>query len=151
LIGIEGPAWLYQADTALIALVITSVWKDVGYYALLYLGGLQRIPETYYEAARIHGAGRWDIFRRITVPLLTPTMFFVIITLIIGYFQVFDADWLMPEEKPAADREPPTIDVEVVKNADSYIRMAYPSAMSRVLFDPLFDSTFIQLRVQKRW
>ncbi|MFO7323589.1 MAG: sugar ABC transporter permease [Chloroflexota bacterium] len=151
LIGIEGPAWLYQADTALIALVITSVWKDVGYYALLFLGGLQSIPETYYEAARIDGAGRWDIFRRITVPLLTPTMFFVIITLIIGYFQIFDAVWLMPVENTAADRELSTIVVEVVKNAFSYNRMGYASAMSWVLFGLIFVITFIQLRVQKRW
>ena len=149
--GIQGPQWLYQADSALIAIVITTVWKDIGYIALLYLGGLQSISESYYEAARIDGANRWQIFRRITAPLLTPTMFFVVITLIINYFQMFDAVYLMPIPDTAAERGLSVIVVEVVKNAFSYNRMGYASAMSWVLFGLIFVVTFVQLRVQKRW
>lgn len=149
--GIQGPQWLYQADSALIAIVITTVWKDIGYIALLYLGGLQGISETYYEAARIDGANRWQLLRRITLPLLTPTMFFVIITLIINYFQMFDAVYLMPVKDTAAERGLSVIVVEVVKNAFSYNRMGYASAMSWVLFGLIFVVTFVQLRVQKRW
>lgn len=151
LIGIEGPAWLYEANTALVALVITSVWKDVGYYGLLFLGGLQNISESYYEAAAIDGANRLQQFRFITLPLLTPTMFFVVITLVIGYFQIFDAVWLMPVEGTAASRQLSVIVVEVVRNAFSYNRMGYASAISWVLFGLIFIITFIQLRVQKRW
>jgi multiple sugar transport system permease protein len=148
---ITGPAWLFEPATAVWALVITSVWKDVGYIALLYLGGLQAISESYYEAARIDGANRWQMLRRITVPLLTPTMFFVAITLLINYFQIFEQVWLMPMRDSAADRQVEVIVTEVVKNAFSYNRMGYASAMSWVLFALIFVITFIQLRLQKRW
>lgn len=150
-IGIDGPAWLFEPNTAIVAMVITSIWKDVGYVALLYLGGLQNISETYYEAARIDGAGRWQLVRHITLPLLTPTMFFVLITLLINYFQMFEQVWLMPMPNSAAERQLEVIVTEVVKNAFSYNRMGYASAMSWVLFALIFIITFIQLRLQKRW
>ena len=151
LVGIQGPQWLYQADSALVAIVITTVWKDIGYIALLYLGGLQGISDTYYEAARIDGASRWQLLRSITIPLLTPTMFFVVITLIINYFQLFDAIYLMPVADTAAERGLTVIVVEVVKNAFSYNRMGYATAMSWILFALIFIVTFVQLRIQKRW
>ncbi len=151
LAGIEGPDWLFEPQTAVYAMVITSVWKDVGYIALLYLGGLQNISETYYEAARIDGANRWRCLRHITLPLLTPTMFFVAITLLINYFQMFEQVWLMPMRDSAADRQVEVIVTEVVKNAFSYSRVGYASAMSWVLFLLIFAITFVQLRLQKRW
>lgn len=150
-LGIQGPAWLFEPQTAVYAMVITSVWKDVGYIALLYLGGLQNISESYYEAARIDGATRWRVMRHITLPLLTPTMFFVTITLLINYFQMFEQVWLMPMRDSAADRQVEVIVTEVVKNAFSYSRMGYASAMSWVLFILIFAITIVQLRLQKRW
>lgn len=150
-LGIEGPAWLFDAKTALAAIVITSIWKDLGYVAVMYLGGLQSIPEQYYEAARIDGAGAWQRLRYVTLPLLTPTMFFVVIILLINSFQVFDQMWLMPMRDSAADRQIEVIVTEVVKNAFSYNRMGYASAMSWVLFVVIFAVTFVQLRLQKRW
>ncbi len=151
LIGIAGPTWLFEPGFAVAAMVITSIWKDVGYIALLYLGGLQNISETFYEAARIDGANRWRTMRHITLPLLSPTMFFVLITLLINYFQMFEQVWLMPMRDSAADRQVEVIVTEVVKNAFSYNRMGYASAMSWVLFALIFAITFIQLRLQKRW
>ncbi|MBP7960367.1 MAG: sugar ABC transporter permease [Caldilineaceae bacterium] len=151
LLGITGPAWLFDPTTAMFAIVITSVWKDVGYIGLLFLGGLQGISETYYEAARMDGAGRWRSLRSITIPLLTPTMFFVLITMLINYFQMFEQVWLMPMTNSAADRQLEVIVTEVVKNAFSYGRMGYASAMSWVLFLLIFAITFVQLRMQKRW
>jgi multiple sugar transport system permease protein len=151
LVGIQGPAWLFEPQSAIYAMVITSVWKDVGYIALLYLGGLQSISESYYEAARIDGANRWRLLRSITLPLLTPTIFFVAITLLINYFQMFEQVWLMPMRDSAADRQVEVVVTEVVKNAFSYNRMGYASAMSWVLFILIFVITFIQLRLQKRW
>jgi multiple sugar transport system permease protein len=151
LVGIQGPAWLFEPQSAVYAMVITSVWKDVGYIALLYLGGLQSISESYYEAARIDGANRWRLLRSITLPLLTPTMFFVAITLLINYFQMFEQVWLMPMRDSAADRQVEVVVTEVVKNAFSYNRMGYASAMSWVLFILIFIITFVQLRLQKRW
>lgn len=151
IIGIEGPAWLFSPTSALYAIVITSVWKDVGYIALLYLGGLQTISEIYYEAAEIDGAGNWQKLWHITLPLLTPTMFFVLITLLINYFQMFEQIWLMPMPNSAADRQLEVVVTEVVKNAFSYNRMGYASAMSWVLFAIIFVITFVQLRLQNRW
>ncbi len=150
-IGVSGPAWLFEPATSVWAMVITSIWKDVGYIALLYLGGLQAISETYYEAARIDGASRWHSLRHITLPLLTPTMFFVAIMLLINYFQIFEQVWLMPMRDSAADRQVEVIVTEVVRNAFSYNRMGYASAMSWVLFVMIFIITFVQLRLQKRW
>lgn len=150
-LGVEGPAWLFNTQTALMAIVFTSVWKDVGYIALLYLGGLQGISETYYEAARIDGASRWDLLWSITLPLLSPTMFFVLITLLINYFQMFEQVWLMPMRDSAADRQLEVIVTEVVKTAFTYNRMGYASAMSWVLFGLIFIITVVQLRLQKRW
>lgn len=149
--GIDGPAWLFEPTPAIIAMVITSVWKDVGYIALLFLGGLQGVSETYYEAARIDGASRWRSFRHITLPLLTPTMFFVTITMLINYFQTFDQVWLMPMRDSAADRQVEVIVTEVVKNAFSYSRMGYASALSWVLFGIIFVITFFQMKFQNRW
>ncbi len=150
-IGITGPDWLFQPGSAVLAIVFTSVWKDVGYVALLFLGGLQGISETYYEAARIDGAGRWRLLRNITLPMLTPTMFFIVITLLINYFQMFEQVWLMPMPDSAAARQLDVIVTEVVTNAFSYNRMGYASAMSWVLFAIIFAITFVQLRLQKRW
>lgn len=150
-IGIEGPAWLFSPTTAMYAIVITSIWKDVGYIALLYLGGLQAISKIYYEAAEIDGADNWQKVKNITLPLLTPTMFFVLITLLINYFQMFEQIWLMPMRDSAADRQLEVIVTEVVKNAFSYNRMGYASAMSWVLFTIIFAITFVQLKLQDRW
>lgn len=150
-IGITGPAWLFQPQSAVVALVITSVWKDVGYIALLFLGGLQGISEIYYEAAEIDGASLWKRFQHVTLPLLSPTMFFIVITLLINYFQMFDQVWLMPMKDSAADRQVEVIVTEVVKNAFSYNRMGYASAMSWVLFVLIFMITAVQLYAQRRW
>lgn len=151
LVGIEGPAWLFEPTSAMFAIVITSVWKDMGFIALLFLGGLQNISESYYEAARLDGANPWRLIRHITLPLLSPTMFFVVITLLINYFQMFAQVWLMPMTNSAADRQVETIVTEVVTNAFSYNRMGYASAMSWILFAIIFVITFIQLRLQNRW
>jgi multiple sugar transport system permease protein len=150
-VGFEGPDWLFQPGSAIIAIAITSIWKDVGYIALLYLGGLQAISETYYEAARIDGANKLRLLRHITLPLLTPTMFFVLITLLINYFQMFEQVWLMPMRDSAADRQLEVVVTEVVNNAFRYNRMGYASAMSWVLFAIIFLITFVQLRFQNRW
>jgi multiple sugar transport system permease protein len=151
LFGVEAPAWLFEPGPALVAIVITSVWKDLGYIAVMYLGGLQAIDGTLYEAARIDGASARQQFFRITLPLLTPTMFFVLIILLINSFQVFDQVWLMPMRDSAADRQVEVLVTEVVKNAFSYNRMGYASAMSWVLFALIFAITFVQLRLQKQW
>ncbi len=89
-LGIESPRWVNDADWALVALVIAYLWKGIGFVAVVYLAGLQNLPEELYEAARLDGAGTWTTFRRITLPLLSPVTFFVLVTSIIGTFQAYD-------------------------------------------------------------
>ena len=149
LIGITGPAWLFDPQWAMPAIVIASVWKDIGFVMIMLLAGLQGIPEVYYEAASIDGSNRWQQFRNITFPLLSPTIFFALIISLINSFQVFDQVWIMTEGGPAGAT---TVLVEqVVKNAFSYSRMGYASAISWVLFLLVFGATAIQTRMQNRW
>ncbi len=147
--GIDGPAWLIDPDTALYAIIITSVWKDLGFVAVMFLSGLQGIPESYYEAAKIDGANRWQSLRRITLPLLTPTTFFALTISLINSFQVFEQAWLMPER--FARRGASVIVGEIVDNAFRYNRMGYAATMSWVLFAVILTITLVQFRFQKRW
>ncbi len=149
LVGIDGPAWLFDPQWAMPAVVITSVWKDLGFLMVMFLAGLQGIPEVYYEAASIDGATRWQTFWRITLPLLSPTAFFALIISLINSFQVFDQIWIMTEGGPAGAT---SVLVElIVKNAFSYSRMGYASALSWVLFLLVFAVTLVQMRLQRNW
>ena len=148
-IGIEGPAWLFDPDTALYAIIIASVWKDIGFITVMYLSGLQNISPTYYEAARIDGARAGQILRHITLPLLTPTTFFALVISLINGFQIFEQVWLMPES--FAQRSTSVVVEQIVNNAFRYNRMGYAATMSWVLFAVIFAVTLVQLRLQKRW
>ena len=148
-IGISGPSWLFSPDTALYAIIITSIWKDVGFVAVMLLAGLQNIPETYYEAASVDGAGWWRRWRSITLPLLTPSIFFALIISLINSFQIFDQVWLMPER--FARRGTSVIVEQIVNNAFRYNRMGYAATMSWVLFAVIFFITLVQFWLQKKW
>lgn len=148
LIGITGPGWLFDTHWAMPAIILTSVWKDLGFVLVLFLAGLQAIPHDYYEAAALDGAGRFRQLTTITLPLLAPTTFFVTIISLINSFQVFDQVWVMTEGGPAGAT---TVLVEqVVKHAFRYGEMGYAAAISWVLFAIVFVVTLIQFRVQRR-
>ena len=147
-IGVEGPGWIFDPGWAMPAVIITSVWKDLGFVAVLFLAGLQAIPHDVYEASTLDGAGRFQQLRSITVPLLRPTIFFVSIISIINSFQVFPQIWVMTEGGPAGAT---TVIVErVVKHAFSYGEMGYAATISWVLFALVFAVTVVQLRLQRR-
>jgi multiple sugar transport system permease protein len=147
-IGIAGPNWLFDPQWAMPAIVITSVWKDLGFVAVLFLAGLQAIPKELYEASALDGAGRAEQLRSITIPLLKPTIFFVSIISIINSFQVFPQVWVMTEGGPAGST---TVIVErVVKHAFSYGEMGYAATISWVLFALVFTVTAFQLWLQRR-
>ena len=146
-VGIAGPNWLFDRDWAMPAIIITSVWKDLGFVAVLFLAGLQAIPSDVYEASSLDGAGRIEQLRSITVPLLRPTIYFVSIISIINSFQVFPQVWIMTEGGPAGST---TVIVErVVKHAFSYGEMGYAATISWVLFALVFTVTALQLWLQK--
>jgi multiple sugar transport system permease protein len=149
LLGLHGPGWLFDPNWAMPAIVLTSVWKDIGFIMVMFLAGLQDIPGDYYEAASIDGAGAWQRFWHITRPLLAPATFFALIISLINSFQVFDQVWIMTAGGPAGAT---TVLVEqIVQNAFSYGHMGYASALSWVLFLLVFAATLIQMRLQKQW
>lgn len=149
LVGIDGPGWWTDRAWAMPSIILASAWKDLGFSMLILLAGLQNIPEHLYEAARIDGAGRWQRLRYITLPLLTPFIFFAMVLAMIGAFQVFDQVWIMTEGGPAGATT--VVMEQVVKNAFKYGLMGEASAMSWVLFAIILSFTVVQLRAQKRW
>lgn len=149
LFGIEGPGWLFDPNWAMPAIIITSVWKDIGFVMIMFLAGLQAIPEVYYEAASIDGATSWQRFRNITLPLLSPTTFFALVISLIHSFQLFDQVWIMTGGGPAGAT---TVVVEqIVNNAFRYSRMGYAATISWVLFAMVFVITLFQMRLQRKW
>jgi multiple sugar transport system permease protein len=148
LVGIKGPGWLFDPAWAMAGVILTSVWKDVGFVTVIYLAGLQDIPEPLYEAAALDGATPWQRFWSITWPMLAPTTFFVTTISLISSFQVFDQVWIMTQGGPAGAT---SVMVELIyKNAFSYFRMGYASAISWILFALIFAITIAQNLLQKR-
>ena len=94
-------AWLGDRRFAMLSVIIMSAWKTLGFMMVLFLAGLQNIPNMFYEAAEIEGAGSWKKFRYITFPLLSPTTFFIIVISIIGSFKAFDIIYIMTQGGPA--------------------------------------------------
>jgi multiple sugar transport system permease protein len=99
-VGIEGPGWWTSPDWADAGVVLASVWKDLGYVAVILLAGLQAIPPELREAAQLDGAGAWRRLRNVTLPLLSPSLFFVVVLSLINGFQVFDQVWVMTQGRP---------------------------------------------------
>lgn len=148
--GITGPAWLQSPQWAMVGIVLASVWKDMGYFGLMLLSGLQGINREYYEASQIDGASKVKQFFKITLPLLTPTLFFVVIISLISSFQLFPQVMIMtPDGGPAGST---MVMVErIYKYGFRYYEMGYASAFSWVLFAILFILTGIQMKLQNKW
>ena len=153
LIGIEGPSWLTDPNWAMFSIVIISVWAGVGYNMMIFLAGLQNVPQDLYDAAKIDGAGQMARFRFVTLPILSPTTFIVLIISLINSFQVFDIVYIITLTAGAGGRLRST-DVWVYylwQNAFSFFRMGYASAMAWVLFLIIGVITLINWRVSQRW
>lgn len=148
-IGIEGPGWWASKDWSMISVIVPSAWKDLGYVMLILLAGLQAIPPEYQEAAAIDGASKRQILFRITLPLLTPATFFVLVISLINNFQVFDQIWVMTQGGPEGSTA--VVVQQIVKNSFEYGHMGYASALSMVLFLIIMVITFLQIRLQKKW
>jgi multiple sugar transport system permease protein len=129
--------------------VIMIAWQGMGYYYLLFLAGLKQIPPEYYEAAAIDGADSWSQFTAITLPLLSPTTFFVITTLIIGAVSTFDVAYVLTRGGPVKSTF--TIVMYIYQEAFQFFRMGQAAVASWVLFVILFIITFLQFRLSKQW
>ncbi|CAG7647168.1 Lactose transport system permease protein LacF [Paenibacillus solanacearum] len=148
--GIENPpGWLSDPKWALAAIIIMSVWAAIGYNMVIYLAGLQSIPKDLYEAASIDGAGKVKQFFSVTIPLLSPTTFFVLITCIIHSFQVFAAIFMMTQGGPGTSTS--VVTFYIYQTGFSFYKMGYASAMAWILTLIIFMITIIQWIGQKRW
>ena len=143
------PDWLNDPTWAKPAVVLLTLWKNVGFTMVIYLAGLQAIPASLYEAAKVDGAGAWQRFRHLTVPLVSPTTFFLLIIQMIGAFQLFSEAFVMTRGGPA--QATLTIAYYIYQNAFEFGRMGKASAIAWVLFVVIFLFTFLQNRLQRRW
>lgn len=151
--GLDLPKWAGGPSLALVCVVFVSIWRGIGYNVVIFLAGLQNVPEQYYEAARLDGAGRWAMFRHVTWPLLSPTTFYVFVMTSILAFQVFAPIYLMTG--PPAGSPLGTTNVIVYylyeKGFDAGGNMGYASAVALVLFLVLLVMTLLQRRfVEKK-
>jgi multiple sugar transport system permease protein len=149
LVGIEGPVWLQDFFWAMPSIVMVSVWKDLGFVAIILLAGLQDIPDDYYEAAQIDGASSIQQLVKISIPMLTPALFFVVIISLINAFQLFDQVLVMTNGGPAGSTS--SMVEQIFKNAFKSNRMGFAAAQSWVLFMLIFIVTLVQYQLQKMW
>jgi multiple sugar transport system permease protein len=148
-VGIDGPAWLTSSTWAMPAVIIVSVWQGVGYPMIILLGGLNGIPTSLTEAATVDGASWLRRLRSVTLPLLTPQLFFLTITQTIASFQVFGLVFVMTGGGPANTT---TVFIYYLyQNAFAFGRLGYASALAMVLFVAVMIITLVQWRLQKRW
>lgn len=151
LIGVKGPNWIADPNVALISIAIIGIWSSVGYNMILLLAGLQEIPRDYYEAASIDGASPIRQFFKITIPLVSPTMFFVIVTSIMGAFQVFDLMFMIVQEGNPALEKTQSLVYLFYKHSFLINDKGYGSAIIMVLLAIIMIVTLIQVKLQKKW
>ncbi|OMF74351.1 carbohydrate ABC transporter permease [Paenibacillus glucanolyticus] len=155
-LGLAGQGWLQDPKLAIPLLVFIAVWKGIGYIMVIYLAGLQSVPGDLYEAAEIDGAGALRKFRFITVPLISPTTFLVVIMSTISTFQAFEQIYVLTGRGDISSAGGPNNSSLVMmlylyREGFTFMRMGYASAIAWVLFMILFLLTLVQLRAQKKW
>lgn len=146
-LGLKKLFWLSDPRTSLPSLIIMAVWKNFGYNMVIFLAGLQTIPESQYEAARIDGASAWQSFRYITIPGLAPTLLFVLIMTTIGYLQFFAEPYVMTRGGPLDSTM--SIVLYMYNHGFRFFNLGYASAISYALFGLIFMFTFAQMRLKK--
>ncbi len=148
-LGIQSPAWLSDVRWTMPAIIIVTIWKGLGYDMVIFLAGLQSIPIELYEAARVDGAGRWSLFRNVTLPMLSPITFFLVVTSTIGALQAFDIVAVMTGGGPLNSSK--VYVYYLYENAFKWFKVGYASALAIVLFLIILAITIIQVRLSQRW
>jgi multiple sugar transport system permease protein len=148
-LGIHSPHWLSSSKWAMPSVIIMAIWGGLGYNMVIFLAGLQSIAQEYYEAAMIDGANRWQSFWSVTMPLLSPITFFVIIMYVIGALQVFASVYIMTSGGP--NNATLTIAYYLFRNGFEWFKMGYASALAYVLFFMILMLTGLQWLFQRRW
>jgi len=149
-IGFESPpSWLSDRNLSLGVVAFVFAWKRLGYYMIIYLAGLQDIPRTLYEAGKIDGAGSFTLFRKITVPLVTPTMFFVMIMALVDSFKNFDIIYTMTRGGPG--RASTTMAYYIYQHAFELFQMGQASSLSVYLLVLVGGIAFLNFYYKSRW
>lgn len=149
LFGIDGPHWLADMKWSMPAIIIMEVWRNTGYVMVIFLAGLQNIPTELYEAAQIDGVGTFRKFRSLTLPLLSPTTFFIVLTSLFSAFKVFDQVQVMTRGGPAGATT--VLNYYIYEQAFVNFRAGYAASVSTVMFLILLVLTLFQMSAQKKW
>jgi len=146
-VGIHPIDWLGDPHWAMPAIILMAVWKSFGYNMLIFIAGLQAIPEELYDAAEIDGAGPWRRFWSITLPMLSPTLVFVSVITMIGYFQLFAEPYVMTQGGPL--RSTTSVVLLMYEEGFRWWRMGFAASVAFVLFIVILIATLLQFRLQK--
>ncbi|MEW5973096.1 MAG: sugar ABC transporter permease [Pseudomonadota bacterium] len=148
LFGINPIDWLGDPDWAMPAIILMAAWKNFGFNMIIFIAGLQAIPDRLYEAARLDGADGWAQFRHVTLPLLAPTFLFVALMTMIGYLQLFAEPYVMTQGGPANA----TLSVVLLMYQEGFRwwNMGFAAAIAFVLFAIILAGTLVQLRLQRK-
>lgn len=144
-VGVAPVAWTTDFNTAMLSLVIMSIWRDIGFYGIIFLAALQGIPESVYEAAAIDGANGFAAFRSVTIPMLGPTLFFVIVIWTIGGMQMFAQAFVLTNGGPVDATQ--TIVYTIYLTAFQFLKMGYASAQAFALFVVIVALTLVNRRL----
>jgi multiple sugar transport system permease protein len=145
--GVHPIDWLGDPVWAMPAIILMAVWKNFGYNMLIFIAGLQAIPDDLYEAAHLDGAGAWQRFRHVTLPMLGPTLVFVAVITMIGYFQLFAEPYVMTRGGPL--RSTTSLVLLMYEEGFRWWRMGYAAALAFALFLVIMAATLVQLRLQR--
>ncbi|MEA5029353.1 MAG: sugar ABC transporter permease [Sphaerochaeta associata] len=149
LVGIDVIPFLVSPVWAMPSVILVGLWKELGYFMVIFLAGLQGISRSYYEAASIDGANSSAVFFRITIPLISPTTFFALTTSLIGSFQIFDLTSVLTKGGPANATN--TLVMYIYQNGFQFFRMGYASSLSLILFFTIFVITLVQNHYSDKW
>lgn len=149
MIGIQGPNWLTDTRIVMLSIAVLSIWWQLGYNMVIFLAGIQNISKSYYEAAQMDGASKWQQFFKITLPMLSPTTFFLSIMAIISSFQVFDQAFVLTRGGPG--KASYTLVYHIYQQAFIDFRFGSSAAGAVILFVAILVLTLIQFSAQKRW
>jgi multiple sugar transport system permease protein len=147
LVGIDGPNWLGAKSTALASIIALGVWRNFGFDMVIFLAALQGINPVLYEAAKVDGATAWDIFRRVTLPLLRPTILFLAVITTAGYLQLFEEPFVMTGGGPLDSTL--SVAMYVYQQGFNFLNFGYAAAIAYSLFIAIVVLTFIQFRLLK--
>jgi len=151
--GLGETKWLVEPGLVLIPVAVVVIWQRIGFDMVIFLAGLQTIPPVLYEAALIDGAGRWQRFRHVTLPMLSPTTFLIVVLAVINAFQIFDQVYVttLRTVPGGVGGSATTLTYFLFRRAFTNSEFGYSSAVALVLFAIILLVTVVQLRIQRRW